>query len=285
MPVSLLDKINRLPLVCIDTETTGASADLGHRVIEIGIVRCENGRAVAHYSQLIDPQRRISPGITAITGITNEMIAGQPTFAQQFEPMMAMLRGAILLGHNVRFDLSFLHKEFVRCGRDMQQYLDGMHVLDTLSMARKRFGRGGNALQRLAVRLDYQPSVAHRALADAITTAEVLTRLLGPVGGGECSLCDALAQQGGPIGLISDSARESLLPVELEEALELGRPVLMDYLDGSNQRTQRVILPQHIRRSNGELLLIAHCQLRNDRRTFKVERIVALTRIEESAKA
>ena len=67
-------------------------------MIEIGIVRFQGGRAVAHYSQLIDPQRRISAGITAITGITNEMIAGQPTFARQFELMMSLLSGGVLLG-------------------------------------------------------------------------------------------------------------------------------------------------------------------------------------------
>jgi predicted DNA-binding transcriptional regulator YafY len=53
----------------------------------------------------------------------------------------------------------------------------------------------------------------------------------------------------------------------------------MEYLDAQANRTQRLIEPLHVRRSNGELMLIAHCHLRNDRRTFKLERIVRLTRI------
>jgi predicted DNA-binding transcriptional regulator YafY len=76
---------------------------------------------------------------------------------------------------------------------------------------------------------------------------------------------------------------ESLLPLELEEALEGGRPVQMDYLDARGAQTCRVIEPLHIRRSNGELLLVAFCRLRNERRTFKLERIVRLTRIDPSA--
>jgi predicted DNA-binding transcriptional regulator YafY len=85
------------------------------------------------------------------------------------------------------------------------------------------------------------------------------------------------------MGLLPANPRESLLPLELEEALELRRPVMMEYLDARNARTQRVIEPLHVRRSGGELLLIAHCQLRNDRRTFKLERIVQLTRLEVGA--
>ena len=57
----------------------------------------------------------------------------------------------------------------------------------------------------------------------------------------------------------------------------------MEYLDARQKRTQRVIEPLQVRRSNGELLLIAHCQLRNDRRTFKLDRIVQLTKVEKSA--
>jgi predicted DNA-binding transcriptional regulator YafY len=57
--------------------------------------------------------------------------------------------------------------------------------------------------------------------------------------------------------------------------------VLMDYLDGSDNRTRRVIEPLEIRRFRGELVLVAHCRLRNDRRNFKVERIVELQRIEQ----
>ena len=82
------------------------------------------------------------------------------------------------------------------------------------------------------------------------------------------------------MGLLPVSPRESPLPLELEEALEQRRPVLMEYLDGRQQRTWRVVEPLQVRRFNGELLLVAHCQLRNDQRTFKLERIVELKRIE-----
>ncbi len=280
MPFSLLQSLRDIPLAVLDTETTGASADYGHRVIELGIVRVEAGKTVAEYQQLIDPQRRISPGVTALTGISQAMVDGQPTFAAQLPAAMKLLEGAIILGHNVRFDLGFLNKEFRRAGADLALALNNAPVMDTVRIARRRFGRGGNGLQALAPRLGILPTVAHRALADAQTTAAVFEKLMQPVGGWDVSLCDAMQHQGGPMGLMPLNPRESLLPLELEEALERRCAVMMEYLDAREKRTHRKIDPLHIRRAGGELILIAHCHLRNDRRTFKLERIVRLTRIE-----
>src|SRR5438128_1745364 len=114
MAFSLLQSLRDVPLAFLDVETTGASADFGHRVIELGIVRVEAGKVAAEYQQLIDPERRISPGVTALTGINQSMVEGKPTFGAQLPAAMALLRGAMVIGHNIRFDLSFLRKEFRR---------------------------------------------------------------------------------------------------------------------------------------------------------------------------
>lgn len=282
---SLLQPLRDIPHAFLDVETTGASADFGHKVIELGVVRMEGGKIVGQYQQLIDPDRRIGPGIVALTGITQAMVTGQPRFAEQLPAAMEYLRGAAILGHNVRFDLSFLGREFRRAGQDIQRALGDVPVLDTVRIARKRFGRGGNGLQNLAARLGVRPVVAHRALADSQTTALVYEKMLEPAGGWDMCLCDALAAQGGKMGIVPATAREPLLPLELEEALDQRGAVRMEYLDAGERRTFRVIEPIHIRRSNGELLLVAHCQMRGDRRTFKVERIVQLLRMTDPAAA
>jgi DNA polymerase III epsilon subunit family exonuclease len=238
------------------------------------------GGCASEYQQLVDPQRRISAGVVALTGITQSMVTGQPTFGQILPRVIELMSGAVVIGHNVRFDLSFLAGEFRRCRRPIDQALGRAHVMDTVRIARRRFGRGGNGLQRLAPRLGVVPTAAHRALADAVTTAGVFERMLEPLGCWQMCLCDAIAQQGGPMGILPASPRESLLPLELQEALEQGGRVMMEYVDGDERRTQRVIEPLQIRRFKGDLTLVAHCHLRNDRRTFKVERIVQLTKIE-----
>jgi len=84
---SLIQPLHSIPIAGVDVETTGASAELGDRVIEVGIARYENGVKVAEYQQLIDPHRQISSGVSALTGITQSMCEGQPTFASQFPAM------------------------------------------------------------------------------------------------------------------------------------------------------------------------------------------------------
>jgi hypothetical protein len=83
------------------------------------------------------------------------------------------------------------------------------------------------------------------------------------------------------MGVLPKNPRESVLPLELEEALDRRGPVRMEYLDARGARTERVVVPVEVRRRGGELMLIADCRLRGDRRTFKLERIVLLGRVEE----
>jgi len=281
MTISLLQSLSEIPFAFVDTETTGASADYGDRVIELGIVRVERGKIVAEYQQLINPKRYIGPGITVLTGISQQMVEGQPTFVEQLPRAMQLMAGAVVVGHNVRFDLSFLSKEFRCCGLHIADAFPNAHVMDTVRLARKRFGRGGNGLQRLAPRLGIQPVTAHRALADAQTTHLIFEKLMEPLAGWQTSLADALIAQGGPMGILPATSRDPVLPLELEEALEQRKPVMMEYLDVREHRTQRMIEPISIRRFNGQLTLVAHCHLRAAQRTFKVERIVQLTRVED----
>ena len=279
---SLLDKLQDIPFTFIDVETTGASTDYGDRVTEIGIVRVEGGLRVAEYQQLVDPQRRIGAGVVALTGITQAMVTGQPLFGDIVPRVIELMCGAVVVGHNVRFDLSFINAEFQRCRRHMQDCLGAVHVAWILSASPAGASAGaGNGLQHaLAPRLGIEPTGAHRALADAITTALVFERLLEPVGGWGLSLCDAIMHQGGPMGLMPASPRESLLPLELQEALDQRCAVAMEYVDATGNRTERNISPQEIRRFKGDLVLIAHCHLRDERRNFKLDRIVRFTRIE-----
>jgi len=280
MRFSLIQPLFSVPIACIDVETTGASAAYGDRVIEVGIVRYDNGQKTAQYSQLVNPGRRIGPGITALTGISQSMCDGQPTFAEQMPAMLEVLKGAAILGHNVGFDLSFLMHECAIAHQDLCEALQSPPVLDTVRIARQRFGRGGNGLQPLARRLGCEPEIAHRALPDAVTTMAIFQLLLAPVGGWNICLCDAMREQGGPICMQPASPRENVLPLELQEALDQRRPVLMEYLDASGRRTERVVEPIQISRHGEELVLIAHCHLRGDRRNFKLDRIVRLSRID-----
>src|SRR6266536_3300656 len=103
------------PLAFVDIETTG-----GHytnsRVLELGVVRVEQGKIVGSLSQLLDPGTSVSFGITQLTGITNADVADAPAFAEIALKFVELIDGAIFVAHNVRFDYSFLKMELGRMG-------------------------------------------------------------------------------------------------------------------------------------------------------------------------
>jgi DNA polymerase-3 subunit epsilon len=279
---SLLSRLADVPLVFLDVETTGSSTTCGDRVTEVAALRIENGQVTDAYAQLVNPCRPIWPGVIALTGITNEMVAEAPTFAGIADVVAAKLSNAIIVGHNVSFDLGFMAAEFRRAKIQIDQLFAINKVLDTVRLARRIFGRGGNGLQKLAARLGINVDTAHRALADCHTTAGVFREMLEPLGGGRMSLADVILLQGGPCAF-KPAPPEIDLPIELQEAMMSGAQVRMIYLDARNARTERVVVPIGLGRPGRERCLTAFCTLRGDQRSFKLSRIVEVTRIDMDA--
>lgn len=276
---SLLSPLADLPLVFLDVETTGASAVYGDRVTEVAAVRVDKGVVTDEYAQLINPGRPIWPGVSALTGITNEMVADQPRFTDIAPTVAEKLRNAIVIGHNVSFDLAFMAPEFRRANIEIDSLFTISRVLDTVRIARRVYGRGGNGLQKLAVRLGIAVETAHRALADCHTTAGVFREMLEPLGGGRMTLADAILLQGGPCRFDTAACAASGLPLELEEALANQTQVRMIYLDARNARTERIVVPLRLGKPGVDRCLFAHCMLRGDQRSFKLSRIVEVTAV------
>jgi DNA polymerase III epsilon subunit family exonuclease len=276
--ISLLSRLFDVPLAFVDVETTGASADYGDRVIEIGIARYEAGQLVATLDALIDPARQVSSTITRITGISNDMLVGRPRFAAFAPRIRELLSGSVVVGHNILFDVSFLRCEHARLGCDLAEIVGPRALaIDTLQLARKRFGKGGNGLSKLAARLGVPCTTAHRALADAMTTAGVLTRMIEPLGGWSIALADVFAASGGGVRISSASPTEqTVLPAVLVDALGSGGSVQLKYLDSQNKVSTRLITPLRVARRPDGLTLVAHCAMRNAMRYFKLDRIIDL---------
>ena len=97
----------------IDLETTGTTAT-GDRITEIGIVRVEEGELAEEWSTLVNPGCPIPEEIQALTGITNAMVRGAPTFAQVAGEVRERLEGHLFVAHNARFDYGFIKNEFRR---------------------------------------------------------------------------------------------------------------------------------------------------------------------------
>lgn len=172
--------------ISIDLETTGLKYD-ENRITEIGLVVVRNGEIAEEYEWLVNPEQPIPDHIVRITGITDEMVKGQPTFEQLADQLLPIIQGKPIVGQNVIFDINFLEASFRRLYRDFRgwserykeyHYLNNPYY-DTAYLARlifPFFERHG--LQSLAKEFEYVPGEAHRALEDAKTAAFVFNLLL-----------------------------------------------------------------------------------------------------------
>ncbi|OSI06653.1 3'-5' exonuclease, partial [Neisseria zoodegmatis] len=105
-----------IPVAIVDLESTGGNL-YQDRVTEVAILRFENGQ-IARYEWLVNPQQPIPSFITGLTGIDDTMVANAPVFAELVSELLPLLRGALLVAHNSRFDYTFLRHEFQRAGVD-----------------------------------------------------------------------------------------------------------------------------------------------------------------------
>lgn len=151
----------KFPLAFVDLETTGATA-LSDRITEVGIVEVsEDG--VSEWSCLVNPQTRISDFIVHLTGISNEMVADAPRFAEIAEELLSRLQGRLFIAHNARFDYGFLKAEFKRAGIAFRA-----PVLCTVKLSRRLYPQHArHNLDALIQRHGLDVTQRHRALGDA----------------------------------------------------------------------------------------------------------------------
>lgn len=159
----------------VDVETTGGGFDSGHRVTDIAIVEVCGGEIVDEFQSLVHPGRRIPPGIMALTGITDQMVAGAPRFDEVAEEVLSRLEGRVFVAHNVAFDWGFVSGELIRTLGDAPEVVR----LCTVRMVRRLVPalRYRN-LDVVTRHFGVQVHDRHRAYGDASATARVLLRLL-----------------------------------------------------------------------------------------------------------
>jgi DNA polymerase III epsilon subunit family exonuclease len=158
-----------LKYLALDFETTGLDSGT-ERVVEIGAIRFGLGpggaEEEASLACLVDPGMPIPPRAISIHGITDEDVAGAHAFGDVAPSLLALAEGAMIVAHNVGFDLSFLDAELARLGRARAL----SESADTLALSRRAFpGRASYRLGSIAAALGIDAGSAHRALDDART--------------------------------------------------------------------------------------------------------------------
>jgi DNA polymerase III epsilon subunit family exonuclease len=163
----------------VDVETTGSTPSRGDRIIEIAIVEVLGGRVVNDFCTLINPGIGISPWITRLTGIFDDLVDDAPRFADVSDHVRELLGGRIFVAHNVGFDWRFVAEEL----RRSRAVMPTGPRLCTVRLAKFAVpGLRRRGLDSVARYYDVEIHGRHRAGGDARATAEVLIRMLDEAG-------------------------------------------------------------------------------------------------------
>ncbi|RSK41063.1 exonuclease domain-containing protein [Hymenobacter perfusus] len=157
----------------IDLETTGGQP-AQDRITEIAIYIHDGEKVVDEFSTLLNPGRAIPFFITQLTGITDDMVREAPKFHEVARKVVEMTEGCVFVAHNVRFDYSFLKKEFADLG-----YNYSRKTLCTVRLSRSLMpGQPSYSLGKLCQNIGIPLNGRHRAAGDAAATAILFGRLL-----------------------------------------------------------------------------------------------------------
>src|SRR5690348_14207224 len=114
----------------VDLETTGASAQGGAMITEIGAVKVRGGEVLGEFQTLVNPHSSIPAFIAVLTGITDSMVASAPTIESALPAFLEFAQGSVLVAHNAPFDIGFLKHFCVQ----QQRPWPGFEVLDTVKL-------------------------------------------------------------------------------------------------------------------------------------------------------
>lgn len=187
----------------IDIETTGSQPSQD-KITEIAIFIHNGQEIVDQYNTLINPQRPIPYFITQLTGITDEMVRDAPKFYEVAKEIVEFTEGHVFVAHNVRFDYSFIKKEFADLGFTFQR-----KTLCTVRLSRSLIpGLPSYSLGKLCKSIDIPLQQRHRAIGDAEATAKLFDKLIKinrPVIDGQQQLSEPSEQ-------LKHAIKTSLLP-------------------------------------------------------------------------
>ncbi|MHB8112179.1 MAG: hypothetical protein A2X24_09775 [Chloroflexi bacterium GWB2_54_36] len=155
-------------LVAIDLETTGLDPQKD-AIIEIAAVRFSGNRVEAEWTSLINPARAIPPLITQLTGINNDMVRNAPPIKAVIQELADFVGDSPVVGHNVQFDLGFLHKNGIL---GLAEPIDTYELAAVLMPTASRYNLGSLG-QILGILI---PN-SHRALDDARLAHAVYAKL------------------------------------------------------------------------------------------------------------
>jgi DNA polymerase-3 subunit alpha (Gram-positive type) len=268
--------------VVFDTETTGLYPGYD-QIVEIAASRFNNGETIDKFQTLVNPEREIPPEITAIHGITNEMVADAPSGREATELFIEFIGDDPLIAHNAPFDERFVsfncHKNDIPAPENP--------IYDTLQLTRRLFPElRGYGLAFLTEVFGIPHETKHRGMPDVFGTRGVFMECIRRLEQMRITTREQFERwYGDPVRFSPDKYNLLVkLPEDyksLKDCVERGDCLEVIYEDRGGTRTRRKIQPQGLYVAYGNLYITAYCYLREANRNFKLERIHAYQILED----
>lgn len=254
-------------LIAIDVETTGIEA--GSRLIELAAVAFgESGEVRETFQRLINPGMPLPPDVTAVNGITPDMLVGAMSTKEVLEDFNLFLlvhQPAAIIAHWAQFDTGMISWDAARVGVAVPQETP---VICTCLMAKALGETKNNKLTTLEEHYGLKrDGDAHRALSDADMCRQYFMLQ-----------CGKITQQ---VNLWADAGHDyrytDQMPAGLEDLPALvatGGDLQFDYTDNKGEKSSRTITPYGWADKGGKLMVHGLCHMRKERRTFNAEKMI-----------
>lgn len=162
--------------IAFDTETTGLNPRKD-RILELAAVKFRNGKLIEQRSWLINPGVSINTNATAIHGIDDAMVQGQPGFPAILPAFARFIDGAVLIGHNASFDINFINAEIARLKEP--PVIPDHEIIDSLRLFRAWYpDLPSHKLSAIIAHFQLPEGHFHRALDDANMLAAAFLQAL-----------------------------------------------------------------------------------------------------------
>ena len=156
-------------VVCFDIETTGLKVRR-EAITEIGAVVLKNGEITERFQTFVNPNRRLTPEIIGLTGITDAMLADAPQLKDALTAFLQFVNGRPLAAHNAEFDISFIREGCRKVGLEFDPtYVDSLILAQNLLPELHKY-----KLDIVAEHLDLPAFNHHRASDDAAMVGYML---------------------------------------------------------------------------------------------------------------
>ena len=171
---NILDTCNLVEFIAIDLETTGLIPK-EESIIEVSAIKFKNGKEESTFTYLLAPDKLISPFIEDLTGISNEMVKGKPSFLDILDELIDFIGNMPIVGHNVQFDINFIKYH----SNDRYDLSETNLVCDTYLLSKFiLFSNEQYSLESISEFYNLSTEGSHRALNDARNSGKILIRLI-----------------------------------------------------------------------------------------------------------